>query len=86
MNIAEFDNEIKKVIKRALAEGIACDKPKLTVDETIGCLARHQHTLLNIDAGIRQKQVAQFRDTVAKNLAASIVAAPAGLDVKGGVK
>ena len=75
MNIAEFDNEIKKVIKRALAEGIACDKPKLTVDETIGCLARHQHTLLNIDAGIRQQQAAAIQQAFAQRQAAGIVAA-----------
>ena len=83
MNIAEFDNEIKKVIKRALAEGIACDKPKLTVDETIGCLARHQHTLLNIDAGIRQQQAAAIQQAFAQRQAATIVSAPAGLDVSG---
>ena len=83
MNIAEFDNEIKKVIKRALAEGIACDKPKLTVDEAVGCLARHQHTLLNIDAGIRQQQAQAIQHALSQRQAASIVAAPPGLDVSG---
>ena len=83
MNIAEFDTEIKKTIRRAIEAGIAVDKPKMTIDEAVGCLARHQHTLLNIDAGIRQQQAATIQHAFAKSQAAGIVAAPAGLDVSG---
>jgi hypothetical protein len=86
VNLAEFDTEIKKTIRRAIETGIAVDKPKMTIDEAVGCLARHQHTLLNIDAGIRQQQAAAIHHALANQQAATIVAAPPGLDVKGGVK
>jgi hypothetical protein len=81
MNIQELNTEITKLLRRAIETGIATDKPKMSIDEAVGCLARHQHTLLNIDAGIRQQQAAAVRQAMSQNLAASIVAAPPGLDV-----
>lgn len=81
MNAAQFDTEIKKLIGRAITEGV--QPGKLSVDEAVGCLARHQHTLLNIDAGIRQQQAAAIHHALAVQHAASIVAAPPGLDVSG---
>ena len=81
MNAAQFDTEIKKLIGRAITEGV--QSGKLSVDEAVGCLARHQHTLLNIDAGIRQQQAQAVRHAISHNLAASIVATPPGMDVSG---
>ena len=81
MNANHFDTEIKKLIGRAITEGVQAGK--LSVDEAVGCLARHQHTLLNIDAGIRQQQAQVIRNALASQQAASIVAAPPGLDVSG---
>ena len=86
MNIQELNTEITKLLRRAIETGIAVDKPKMSIDEAVGCLARHQHTLLNIDAGIRQQQAAAIHNALAQRQAATIVAAPPGLDVKGGMK
>lgn len=83
MNATELNTEITKLIRRAIETGIAVDKPKMTIDEAVGCLARHQHTLLNIDAGIRQQQAAAIHHALANQQAAGIVAAPPGLDVSG---
>ena len=84
MNATVLNTELTKLLRRAIEEGV--QPGKLSVDEAVGCLARHQHTLLNIDAGIRQKQAQVIQHVLAHRQAASIVAAPPGLDVKGGVK
>ena len=83
MNATELNTELSKLLRRAITDGIACEKPHMTIDEAVGCLARHQHTLLNIDAGIRQQQAAAIHHALAHQQAATIVAAPPGLDVSG---
>lgn len=81
MNANHFDTEIKKLIGLAITKGV--QPGKLSVDEAVGCLARHQHTLLNIDAGIRQQQAQVIQHALSLRQAATIMAAPSGLDVSG---
>ena len=81
MNATVLNTELTKLLRRAIEEGV--QPGKLSVDEAVGCLARHQHTLLNIDAGIRQQQAAAIHHALANQQAASIVAAPPGRDVSG---
>ena len=83
MNAKELNTEITKLIRRAIETGIAIEKPKMTIDEAVGCLARHQHTLLNIDANIRQHQVSSIQQALARQQAEVIIKTPSSLDKPG---